>query len=65
MEVDRADEEGTLFRANSAAAKMFTFYMRMISLKYLWHVLVLSVRALNDNAIESDPNSAAPPSVVV
>ncbi len=33
-EVSIADEEGTLFRSNSAAAKLFTLYMRMIALKY-------------------------------
>jgi hypothetical protein len=61
IEVESADEEGTLFRSNSAAAKLFTFYMRMIGLKYLWHVLVLSVHSLNDNARETDPDRKPPP----
>jgi hypothetical protein len=53
-EVSIADEEGTLFRSNSAAAKLFTLYMRMIALKYTWHVLVLSLHSLNDNARDAD-----------
>jgi len=57
LEVASADEEGTLFRSNSAAAKLFTLYMRMIALKYLFHVLVLSVRSLHDNAIDTDASS--------
>ena len=31
--------------------------MKQIALKYLWHVLVLSLHALNDNAVDND-NSA-------
>lgn len=52
-EVEEANDEGTLFRANSAAAKMFGSYIRMAGLKYLWHVLVLPINTLNDNAIET------------
>jgi hypothetical protein len=57
LEVASADEEGTLFRSNSAAAKLFTLYMRMIGLKYLFHVLVLSVRSLHDNAVDTNAAS--------
>jgi hypothetical protein len=57
-EVDIADEEGTLFRANSTAAKLFTQYMRMIALRYLWHVLVVSLHSLNDNAREAEPDAS-------
>jgi hypothetical protein len=52
-EVAKADEEAILFRANSVAAKLFSNYAKMAILRYLWHVLVLSVHSLNDNAIES------------
>jgi hypothetical protein len=52
-EVAAADEEGTLFRANSVAAKLFGAYVRMTSLPYLWFMLVTSVNSLNDNALES------------
>jgi hypothetical protein len=41
-------------------AKLFTLYMKQISLKYLWQVLVLSLHALNNNAVDND-NSAYNP----
>ncbi|ELR10938.1 GTPaseactivator protein for Ras-like GTPase [Acanthamoeba castellanii str. Neff] len=52
-EVEAADEEGTLFRANSIAAKLFGTYVRMTSLPYCWFTLVTSVNSLNDNALEA------------
>lgn len=52
-EVDDASDEGTLFRANSMAAKLFANYVRMTSLQYLWLTLVTSVNTINDNAIEA------------
>jgi hypothetical protein len=61
LEVASADEEGTLFRSNSAAAKLFTLYMKQIALKYLWQVLVLSLHALNDNAVDNDNSAHCPP----
>jgi hypothetical protein len=54
IEVSDADEESTLFRSNSAVAKLFTMYMWMTSLRYLWQVLVLAVHSLNDNARDND-----------
>lgn len=56
-EVAEASDEGTLFRSNSNATKLFSYYMKMIGLKYLWHVLVLSVHSLNDNANETFPET--------
>ena len=52
-EVEAADEEGTLVRANSIAAKLFGTYVRMTSLPYCWFTLVTSVNSLNDNALEA------------
>jgi hypothetical protein len=52
-EVAMADDEGTLFRANSIAAKLFGSYVRMTSLPFIWYTLVASVNSLNDNAIEA------------
>jgi hypothetical protein len=46
IEVSDANEESTLFCSNSAAAKLFTMYMRMTSLRYLWQVLVLAVQKM-------------------
>jgi hypothetical protein len=52
-EVGVASDEGTLFRANSLAAKLFAAYVRMVALPYLWATLVTSVNSLNDNAAEA------------
>jgi hypothetical protein len=52
-EVSVASDEGTLFRANSLAAKLFAAYVRMVALPYLWATLVTSVNSLNDNAAEA------------
>jgi hypothetical protein len=52
-EVSVASDEGTLFRANSLAAKLFASYVRMVALPYLWATLVTSVNSLNDNAAEA------------
>lgn len=52
-EVGKASDVGTLFRANSAAVKLFSLYMKMAALRYLWHTLVLSVHSLNDAALEA------------
>jgi hypothetical protein len=63
-EVAMAGDEGTLFRANSIAAKLFGSYVRMTSLPFIWYTLVTSVNSLNDNAIEafgSDQGTAPPP----
>ncbi len=38
-EVAEASDEGTLFRSNSNATKLFSYYMKMIGLKYLVRVL--------------------------
>jgi hypothetical protein len=54
IEVSDADEESTLFHLNSAVAKLFTMYMWMTSLRYLWQVLVLTMHLLNDNAHNND-----------
>lgn len=62
IEVSDADEEGTLFRSNSAAAKLFTMYMRMTSLRYLWQILVLAVHSLNDNALDNEAGRMLLPS---
>lgn len=52
-EVAAASDEGTLFRANSLAAKLFACYVRLVALPYLFFTLVTSVNSLNDNAKES------------
>lgn len=64
QEVARASQAGTLFRANSIAAKLFGVYIKMAALRYLWHTLVLSVHSLNDAAVEAsvdDGESSEPP----
>jgi hypothetical protein len=57
FEIELASEESTLFRANSVAAKMYTAYVKMVGLRYLWHTLVLSVHSINDRAIEASPDN--------
>jgi hypothetical protein len=52
-EVESAGDAGTLFRSNSLSARMFSFYVRMMAMPYLWWTLVTSVNSLNDNAIET------------
>lgn len=52
-EVEAAPDAGTLFRSNSLSVRMFSFYVRMVGLQYLWFTLVTSVHSLNDNAVES------------
>src|SRR4051812_21532920 len=51
FEVENSADEGTLFRSNSAAAKLFGIFVRIVGLKYLWHMLVLPINTLNDNAL--------------
>lgn len=53
IEVGEASDEGTLFRANSMAAKLFANYVRMTSLQYIWLTLVTSINSINDNALET------------
>ncbi len=57
-EVELATEESTLFRSNSIAAKMYSAYVRMVGLRYLWHTLVLSVHSINDRAFETSGDAA-------
>lgn len=52
-EVQESYQEGTLFRSNSIAAKLFSSYVRMSALPYIWFTLVTSINSINDNAIES------------
>jgi hypothetical protein len=59
-EVAMADDEGTLFRANSIAARLFGTYVRMTSLPFIWKMLVTSVNALNDNALEAFGSEQGP-----
>jgi hypothetical protein len=54
-EVALASDEGTLFRANSAAPKLFSTFVRLVALPYLWHTLVIAVNMINANAIELAP----------
>eukprot|EP01121_Diplochlamys_sp_Union-15-3_P018028 TRINITY_DN6479_c0_g3_i1.p1 TRINITY_DN6479_c0_g3~~TRINITY_DN6479_c0_g3_i1.p1 ORF type:complete len:651 (-),score=81.74 TRINITY_DN6479_c0_g3_i1:50-1891(-) len=37
LEVSHSVEEGTLFRSESIACKMFSIYAKLIGLPYLWH----------------------------
>src|SRR5690348_5024233 len=37
------ETEGTLFRSNSSAPKLYSNFIRIVGLKYLWHTLVLAV----------------------
>lgn len=52
-EAECANDPDTLFRSDSAATKLFSFYIKMAALRYLWHTLVLSVHSLNDAAGET------------
>jgi hypothetical protein len=58
-EVASASDEGTLFRANSAAPKLFATLVRIVALQYIWHTLVLQVNLLNDNAIGLAPEDTS------
>ncbi|KAL6061578.1 Ras GTPase activating protein ira2 [Balamuthia mandrillaris] len=53
-EVLQSNTETTLFRANSIASKLFTFYSRMIGLPYLWSTLAIAITEMNDVA-KKDP----------
>jgi hypothetical protein len=59
-EVAIASDEGTLFRANSLAAKLFASYVRMIALPFTWFMLVTSVNSINDNAVDSFGDDGTP-----
>jgi len=47
-EVRTADNESTLFRANSNVARLTTHYNKLVGLGYLWQTLALSIHELND-----------------
>ncbi len=51
-----ADNEGTLFRANSIASKMFKVYSKIEGLPYLWKTLATHVNAIMASAPDDDPN---------
>jgi hypothetical protein len=59
-EVAMASDEGTLFRANSLAAKLFSSYVRMIAMPFTWFMLVTSVNSINDNAVDSFGDEGTP-----
>lgn len=58
-EIEAAPNAGTLFRSNSLAARMFSYYVRMSALQYLWYTLVTSVHSLHDNAQETFGSSGS------
>lgn len=53
-EVEAPDvTEGTMFRQNSLATKLFSHYAKLVSLPYLWHTLALIIHELNDMSQKS------------
>eukprot|EP01089_Gocevia_fonbrunei_P001501 TRINITY_DN1138_c0_g1_i1.p1 TRINITY_DN1138_c0_g1~~TRINITY_DN1138_c0_g1_i1.p1 ORF type:complete len:1456 (+),score=163.65 TRINITY_DN1138_c0_g1_i1:50-4417(+) len=63
LEVENSSKEGTLFRSNSMASKMFKTYSKMIGIKYLWKTFSKILNELNyygskeKGSDEEDPTS--------
>eukprot|EP01087_Luapelamoeba_hula_P014658 TRINITY_DN4339_c0_g2_i1.p1 TRINITY_DN4339_c0_g2~~TRINITY_DN4339_c0_g2_i1.p1 ORF type:complete len:943 (-),score=160.44 TRINITY_DN4339_c0_g2_i1:50-2878(-) len=53
-EVESSNKEGTLFRANSMASKMFTTYARIVASAYVWFIFARAVAELDAMAHQSE-----------
>jgi len=70
IEVENADGEATLFRANSMAIGMFQVYSKIVGLRYIWDTLggfITELNALSEEAakIKQTGQSATKSSLVV